>query len=119
MLQFVLVLLALGSPELELALQMCLTSAEWRGRISSVNPIAIIAMLFLVKPRKLLTFFAVRAHCCLMLNLLSTRCFFVKLLSNWMAPTAYWYTGLFLSRCRTVILLSQNMRYLSAQFPSE
>ena len=46
-----------------------LTSAEQRGRIISLD---LLAMLFLMHPRTLLAFLATRAHCWLMADLLST-----------------------------------------------
>ena len=47
------------------ALQMCLTSAEQKGKITSLN---LLAMFCLMQPWRLLAFFAARAHCCLTVN---------------------------------------------------
>ncbi|KAF4794877.1 hypothetical protein TURU_097864 [Turdus rufiventris] len=50
--------LVLSSPELDSALQMCLTRAEQRGRIMSLD---LLAMLFLMLPRIPMAFLATRA----------------------------------------------------------
>ena len=45
--------------------------------------------------------------------------FFAKLLSNWAAPTTYWFLGLFLPRCRTLHLPLLNcMTFQWAHFSS-
>jgi len=56
--------------ELDTALQMCPTRAEQGGRIISLD---LLVTLFLIEPRVLLTSLAARAHCWLMVSLLSTR----------------------------------------------
>lgn len=65
---------------------MCLTSAEKRGRITSLMS---LMMFFLMQPKRLSAFFATRPHCWLMISLMSTRTpssFSAKLLSSWMVP---------------------------------
>lgn len=60
-----------------------LTSAEYWGRITSVN---LLEVFCLMQCRKLLAFFALRVHWCLMDNLLSNRIpwsFLTSLLSSW------------------------------------
>ena len=68
-LQYVYSSLILRSPDLDPELQVCLTSAEQRGRIISFK---WLATSLLVQPRLLLSFFLARAHCWLMVNFLST-----------------------------------------------
>lgn len=63
-----------------------LTSAEQRGRILSLD---LLAMLSLAQRRIPFTFFATRARFWLVFNLVSTRtrrAFSAELLSSWMAP---------------------------------
>ena len=60
-----------------------LTSAEWRGRLTSLD---LLATLLLMQPRQLLAAFAARAHCWLMASLLSTRSFSAKLRSIQSSP---------------------------------
>ena len=58
-------------------------------------------------PRIPLAFLAARAHCWLMINLLSSRTsrsLSAELLSNRSAPSLYWCMGLLLPRCRTLHL---------------
>ncbi|XP_069664098.1 coiled-coil domain-containing protein 169 isoform X3 [Haliaeetus albicilla] len=70
LLQEVPVLLVPGSPELDPALQICLTSAKEKGRITSLD---LLAAFFLMEPGWPLAFFAARAHCWRVAILLSTR----------------------------------------------
>ncbi|KAK4810782.1 hypothetical protein QYF61_008754, partial [Mycteria americana] len=95
-----------------------LTSAEERGRITSLD---LLAILCLMQPRIPLAL-AARAHCWLMFNLVSTRTprsFSARLLSSWVAPSIYWCLGLFLPKCRTWHFPWLNcMRFLSAHFSS-
>ena len=71
-------------------------------------------------PSKPLVFLAIRAHCWLMANLLSTRkrrSYSAGLLSSWTAPNLYWCIRLFLPRCRTLYLPFLNpVRFLSSHF---
>lgn len=60
----------LGSPALDPAPQVCLTKAEERERFTSLD---LLAMLFLVQPRRLLAAFVAGARCCLTVSLLSIR----------------------------------------------
>lgn len=90
--------LILGSPTLDLALQLWPISAEQRERITSLE---LLAMLLL---RRLVAFLAMRAHCWLVVALLPARIprtFSGKLLSSQLATTVCWWVGLFFSRCRT------------------
>jgi len=48
----------------------CLTSAEQRARITSIDRLAVLVLL---QPRIRFTYFATRAHCWLVLNLVSLR----------------------------------------------
>ncbi|XP_068788224.1 uncharacterized protein [Struthio camelus] len=109
--------LVLGSPELDTVLQVRLH--QERGRITSLD---LLPTLCLMHPRRPLAFLATRAHCCLMLHLLSTgtpRSFFMELLSSRSTPSLYWCMGLFLPRCRTLHLPLLNFRrVLSAQLSS-
>lgn len=75
-LQHVFVCLKLGRPELDPALQMCLTSADWKGRITSVS---LLVMLFLMQSRTLLATQQSR-KCGLMFKFVVTRtqAFFCK-----------------------------------------
>jgi len=59
----------LRAPELDKGLQVGLTRAEQRGRITSLD---LLAMLLLMKPRIWLAFWAVSAHCQVMLSFRST-----------------------------------------------
>jgi len=86
------------------------TSAEWRGRITSLD---LLATLDLMQPRIPLPFFAPRPCCWLMVKLVSTRTpkfFPAKLLSSWASLSIYWCmdpstqgsflgAGLFISHC--------------------
>ncbi|NXW18147.1 TENS3 protein, partial [Circaetus pectoralis] len=79
-----------------------LASAKQRGRIA---PLDLLATLFLMQLRILMTAFAMRLHCWLMVSLLSTRTprsFSAELSSNQLAPSMYWCLGLFLPRCRSL-----------------
>jgi len=61
-----------------------------RKRITCLN---LLAVLFLMQPRMLLAFFAVRTHCWLMFNLLSTRTsksHSAELLSSHLASSMHW-----------------------------
>ena len=73
-------------------------------------------------PRMPLAFLAARAHCWLMVNLLSTRTprsLSTELLSSRSTPSLYWCMGLFLPRCRTLNFPLLNLiRFLSAQLSS-
>jgi len=80
-----------------------LTSAEQKGRLTSL---LLMAMFPLVQPRYcwLFCFLATRAHCLLMVNLVSTRTprsFSAKLLCSWAAPSMYWCLWLCLPLCRS------------------
>lgn len=71
-----------------------LTSTEHRARITLFN---LLAMLCLMQPRRLLTFFAPRTHFWLMVKLEYTKThqsFSVKLLSSQLPPNLYWEKGL-------------------------
>lgn len=57
----------------------CLTSAEYWSRITFLD---LLAMLLLMQPRTPSAFFAARAHCCLMISLVSIRTFPSKLPSS-------------------------------------
>ena len=111
--------LALGSPGLDPGLQVCLTSAEQRGGVTSPD---LLAVLCLMQPRRSLAAFGTRAHCCLVVNLVPTRtprAFSAKLFRSWSAPSMYWCMDLFLPRCRTLHFPSLNfMRFLSAHSSS-
>lgn len=85
----------LGSPELDPALQMCLTRAEQRARITSLN---LLVMPHLMQPRMLVTIFAMRVHRWLLVNLMSTRTLgslSVELVYSQTALRLYWLMGLF------------------------
>jgi len=73
-------------------------------------------------PRIPLAALAARAHCWLMVKLLSTRTptsLSAELSSIRYARSLYWCIGLFLMRCRTLHLpLLSLIRFLSAQHPS-
>jgi len=64
-------------------LQLCLTRTDQRGKNASLN---LLATLCQMQPRIPSAFSAARAHCWLMLNLVSTRIFFAKLLSSLVSP---------------------------------
>lgn len=73
-----------------------LPSTEQRKSIISLD---LLAMLCPMQPRRLVVFFAKRAHCWLMFKLVSTkilRSLFAKWLSSWPAPNICQYLGLFL-----------------------
>lgn len=110
------VCIELGSPKLDPALELCLTRAEQRGRITSLS---LLAMLFLMQTRRLLGFCAARVHRWLTVGLAS---FSARLLCGWSAPqppSLYWCMGLFLPRCRTSHFPLLNfMRFLYAHFSS-
>ena len=81
-----------------------------RGRVSPAS--TCWPMIFLMHPRITLVFLAIRAHCWLMVNLLSTKTlkfFSAELLYNRSAPNLYWCTQLFLPRCRTPLLPLLNL----------
>ena len=72
-----------------------LTSAEQRGRITSLD---LMATLPLMQPRIPLAFLVARAHCWLTLNLVSTKSpssFSTKLLPSWSAASIWGCLGLF------------------------
>lgn len=56
-------------PKLNPALQSCLTSAEYKGRIIFLN---LLEVLFLMQARRLMAIFAIREHCWILFNLVST-----------------------------------------------
>lgn len=65
---------------------MCLTITEERERITSHD---VLALLFLMQPRRPMAAFATTGHCWLMSNSVSTltaRSFFAKLISNCSVP---------------------------------
>lgn len=108
---------ALGCPALDPALHLCITRAELSGRITSLD---LLAMLFLMQPRRLLAFLAARAHFWLVVNMLvekSSRSFSAELRSSQMAPRLYWSLGLFMPRCRTSYFHLLNFtRFFSSHF---
>lgn len=61
---------SLGSAEVNSELWGCLSSAEWKERITSFS---LQAILFLVQPRMLLSALATGTHCWLMFSFLSSR----------------------------------------------
>ncbi|KAK4827750.1 hypothetical protein QYF61_021221 [Mycteria americana] len=68
-----------------------LTSAEQRGRITSLD---LLAILLLMQPRIPSAFFKGRVHCLLIFNLVSTRTlrsFSAKLFSSWAVLSTYWW----------------------------
>jgi len=89
------------------------------GRSTSLY---LLATLLLMHPRIPLAFLAIRAHCWLMVKLLSTstpRSLSAELLSNRSTPSLYRCMGLFVPRCRTLHLPLLNfIRFLSAQLSS-
>lgn len=91
----------------DLAFQVWLTFAEQRGRITSLE---LPALFSLMHPRMLFGFSAMRAHCWLMFKSLFTRTLrsSSKLLFSQLAPHAYWWMGLFLTRSRTFNILLLN-----------
>lgn len=102
------------------ALQSCLTSAEYRGRIIFLN---LLEVLFLMQARRLMATFAIREHCWLMFNLVSSGTLGFSpavLLSSWSAldclnpADSGWHFQLFLvfnvsvaaiSLCRLFVIL--------------
>ena len=75
----------------------------------------------LMQPRIPFASFAVRAHCCLLFNLVFIRIptSFSPKLSTWVTPSLYWCMGLFLPRCSTLTFSLLNFtRFLSAYFSS-
>ena len=94
-----------------------LTSAEQRGRITTLH---LLAVLCVMQPRIPFAFFAARAHSWLKFNLVSTgtpSAFSAKLLYRWVSPSVCWCLGLFVPRSRTLYFPMLNfMRYLSAHF---
>ena len=108
-----------GSPELDAALQTCLTRTAWRGRVTSIE---LLAKLCLMQPRGLLVFFVVRTRCWLPVSLLATRTprsFTAKLLLSWPIPSLSCCLGLSLPRSRTLNFPLLNFtRFLSAHFSS-
>ena len=66
-LQWVLVYPALGSPELVPGLQHCLTSAEQKGSITSLDLLATVCLL---QPRMMVAFFTARVICWFKVSLL-------------------------------------------------
>jgi len=69
-----------------------------------------------------LAFLAIRVHCWLMANLLSTRSprpFSTEVLSSRSSPNLYWFLWLLLPRCKTLRLLLLNfIRFLSTRISS-
>ena len=80
---------------MDTALHMCLTRAEQRGRIASLD---LLEMLFLMQTRMLLACFAATVYCWLMdnLGLWTPRPFSTKLFCSYLAPSLCWCMGLFL-----------------------
>lgn len=74
-----------------------LTSAEWRGRTTSL---VLLVTLPLMHPCTPITLFATVTHLCLMFNLVSSRTL-SSFPSRW-PPACPWCLGLFLLRCRTL-----------------
>lgn len=74
------------------------------------------------QPRRLLAFLATRAHCCLLLSLVSLsthRHFSTKLLSSWSDPRIEEYMGLLVPTCRVLHFPLLNfIRFLFANFSS-
>ena len=94
------------------------TRTEWRGRTTSLN---LLAIFFVIHLRRPLAFLATRAHCWLMVSLLSARTpmSFYSELSSRSAPNLYCCMQLFLPRYRTLrLLLLEIFRFLSAQLTS-
>ena len=86
------------SPELDQALQMCLTSPEERRIIS----LYLLATLLLMQPRMLLVLHAARVHCGLQLGARQDQqVFLCQAAFQPVSPSTYGYMGLFLPRCRT------------------
>ena len=108
-----------GEPRPGHSTQMCLTNAEQRGGIISLN---LLVRLILMEPRRLLSFFATSVHCWLMVHLLSTKIlgsFSVSFLpSNWaQACVGAWaYFSMGPGVCSFPLLNS--MRFPSAHFSS-
>lgn len=67
-LQKVHIFLILGSPEVDMVLQIWPLNIE-----KTITCLSLLAMLFLTQARTLSAFFALKAHCWLMFNLFSTR----------------------------------------------
>ena len=70
-------------------------------------------------PRIPLAFLADRAHCWLMVNLSSTRTprpLSAELFSSRSTPSLYWCMGLFLPRCRTLLLPLLNLIRITRTF---
>ena len=85
-----------------------LTRAEYRGRIPSLD---LLAMLLLMQPRAQLAFWAARAHCCVILSFLSTSTltsFSAGLLSIHSLPNLSLCLGLPRPMCRTLHLALLN-----------
>jgi len=95
---------------------MCLTTAEQRQRITSPD---LLTMIPLMQHKSLFVFLAIRAHCCLMFKMLSTRTprsFSPKLLSSQLAPCTYLCMGLFVTKGRIFYIPSLKfMRFLFCQ----
>lgn len=81
----------------------CVSPVLNRGNplFTSLN---LLATPFRMQPRRLLSL-AIRARCCPVVSLLSTRPFFAELLSSQLAPSLYRRLGLFFTRSRTWHLL--------------
>lgn len=79
-LSYACVCVEMWSPKLDPALELCLTRAEQRERITSLN---LLAMLFLMQTRRLPGFFAARVHRWLTVSLVL---FSARLLCSWSAP---------------------------------
>lgn len=94
-----------------------LTTVEQRGRVTSLE---LLAVTFLIQPRRLLAFLATRVHCWLTVKFIRTPIsFLAELLSSWPVSKLWWCLGLFLTRCKTWHFpLLGFMRFLSVPFSS-
>lgn len=111
-LQCIQVSLVLWSPELDIAFQEWPHQSEERGRITFID---LLAIFCLMQPRIPLTTNTVaKAHCQVLLNLMSTTSFSAELLSIWLAPASAdaWFS----SFTGTGHSLLNFMRYLSSYF---
>ena len=114
-LQYVHVRLVLGSPEQDPALRMGLISAEQRGRITSLD---LLAILLLMQPKMLLAAFCCKGVLLAHVNLVSTASSSAKLLSSQAVRSLYWCMALFLPRGRTWHFPLSFVRFLLACFLS-
>jgi len=87
-----------------------------------ITSLSLLTIIYLMQPRILLASFATRAHCWIMVKLVSIRTprsFSAKLFSSWVAPSVYCCMGLFLPRCRTLHFPWLSLRrFPSAHFSS-